>query len=336
MTNQPDPTHRPSPISTSFTQLLGCDYPIIAGPMFLVSDEALVAAVSEAGGIGATPSLNWRTTAEFKNAIHNIRSRTSKPFGVNLIVNQANTRQHADLDVCAEEKIPFIVTSLGSPKEAIRRMHEVGGKVFCDVTNLAYARKVQDMGADGVIAVSAGAGGHAGPISPLVLLPYLRKHLNIPIVAAGGIATGEQIAAALLLGASAVQIGTRFIASREAKVDESYKKAILKAQPDDIVLTKRISGTPAAVIRTPYIDQQGLELNPIEQMLFKYPKTKKYMKMIRAYLGSKVLEKAAQGPTWKEVWSAGQGVGLIDDILPARDIVLQLAEQYHQACKKLR
>jgi nitronate monooxygenase len=322
-------------IPTPFTQLLGCDYPIIAGPMFLVSNSRLVSAVSGAGGLGAMPSLNWRTTEEFRQAVREVKAKTKKPFGVNLIVNQANIRQKADLAVCVEERVPLVITSLGNPKETIRQMHEVGGKVFCDVTTLSYAKKVEDLGADGVIAVSAGAGGHAGPISPLVLIPYLRKHLRIPVIAAGGIATGEQVAAALLLGASAVQIGTRFIASEESSVDDAYKNAILNSNPEDIVLTKKISGTPAAVIKTPYIEKQGLELNPVEAFLFQHPKTKKYMKMIRAYIGSKALEKAVAGPTWKEVWSAGQGVGLIQDILPASQIVQQLVREYHEACDRL-
>ncbi len=323
------------PISTPFTQLLGCDFPIIAGPMFLVSNDKLVTAVSSAGGIGAMPSLNWRSSEEFRQVIRTVKAKTKKPFGVNLIVNQANPRQHADLDICAEEKVPLVITSLGNPKEAIRKMHQVGGKVFCDVTDLSYGKKVEDLGADGVIAVSAGAGGHAGPISPLVLIPYLRRHLRIPIVAAGGIATGEQMAAALLLGASAVQIGTRFIASEESPVDSAYKKAILNSSPEDIVLTKKISGTPAAVINTPYIEKQGLDLNPIESFLFKHPKTKKYMKMARAYIGSKALEQAVSGTTWKEVWSAGQGVGLIDSILPSAQIIENLVAEYYEACQKL-
>lgn len=302
--------------------------------MFLVSNPDLVAAVSEAGAIGGTPSLNWKTTEEFRQAIRLIKSKTKKPFAVNLIVNKANIRQGADLDVCVEEKVPMVITSLGSPKETIQKMHRIGSKVFCDVTSLSYAQKVADLGADGVIAVSAGAGGHAGPISPLVLIPYLKRNLRIPIVAAGGIATGEQVAAALLLGASAVQIGTRFIASTESQVDPAYKQAILKSNPEDIVLTKKISGTPAAVIRTPYIDKQGLELNPIEDFLFTHPKTKKYMKMLRSYLGSKLLEKAVAGPTWKEVWSAGQGVGLIQDIRPCAQIVQDLVTEYHEACER--
>lgn len=323
-------------INTEFTNLFGIDVPIIAGPMFLVSDEKLVSAVSSAGGIGGMPSLNWRKSEEFKKAVQKVKQATDKPFAVNLIVNKANLRQHPDLDICAEEKVPLIITSLGSPKKVIEKMHEVGGKVFCDVTTLEHAKKVQDLGADGVIAVSAGAGGHAGPTSPMVLLPHLKKHLKIPVVAAGGIATGQQIAAALLLGASAVQIGTRFIATKEAKVDQKYKKAIIKSGPEDIVMTERISGTPAAVINTDYVKKTGLTLNPVEKLLYKNDTTKKYMKMIRYYLGSKALEVAAQKTTWKEVWSAGQGVGMIDDIIPAAEVMQRLNDEYFEFIESYR
>jgi nitronate monooxygenase len=254
-----------------------------------------------------------------------------QPFGVNLIVNKSNVRAAADLKVCADEGVPLVITSLGSPKDTIQAMQASGGKVFCDVTTLDYAKKVEDLGADGLIAVSAGAGGHAGPTSPLVLLPYLRKHTKLPIVAAGGIATGEQLAACLLLGASAVQVGTRFIACKEAKVDTAYKNAILKAQPEDIVLTKKISGTPAAVIRTKYIDQQGLELNPLEAYLMKHDLTKKYTKMARSLWGAYLLNNAAKSATWKEVWSAGQGVGLIEEILSAEAIVQKLVRECRAA-----
>ncbi len=319
------------PLRTAFTDLIGCQYPIIAGPMFLVSDEKLVAAVSNGGGVGGMPSLNWRTTEEFRAAVRRVKKLTKKPFAVNLIVNKSNVRAAADLKVCAEEGVPLVITSLGSPKSTIQAMHSVGSKVFCDVTTLDYAKKVEGLGADGVIAVSAGAGGHAGPTSPLVLLPYLKRHVKLPIVAAGGVATGEQLAACLLLGASAVQIGTRFIASKEAKVDEAYKQAILKADPEDIVLTKKISGTPAAVIKTDYIEKQGLELNPLEEFLMKNGLTKKYTKMARSLWGAYLLQRAAKSTTWKEVWSAGQGVGLIDNILPAADIIQNLVEECRAA-----
>ena len=316
------------PVDSPFCRMFGIPYPIIAAPMFLVSNVSLVVEVSEAGGLGAMPSLNWRTSEAFRQAVREVKSRTQKPFGVNLIVNQANPRVRADLEICALEKVPLVITSLGNPKEALEMMHQVGGRVFCDVTTLEYAKKVQDQGADGVIAVSAGAGGHAGPLSPLVMIPYLKRHLQVPVVAAGGIATGEQIAAAMLLGAAAVQIGTRFIATPESSVDQAYKDAILKSGPEDIVMTKRISGTPAAVISTPYITKQGLELNFVESYLLKHPQTKKYMKMLRAYLGQKALALASTGPTWKEVWSAGQGVGLIDEILPAKEVVERLMREY--------
>ena len=324
-------TSDPAPIDTPFTRLLDCSYPIIAGPMFLVSDENLVSTVSNAGGLGAMPSLNWRTSDQFREAVRSVKKKTPRPFGVNLIVNKANPRQSADLNICANEKVALVITSLGNPKETIQKMHNVGCKVFCDVTTLEYAQKVQDLGADGVIAVSTGAGGHAGPISPLVLIPYLKRHLSIPIVAAGGIVNGAQMAAAMILGASAVQIGTRFIATPEAKVSQEYKEAILNANPEDIVMTKKISGTPVAVINTPYILKTGLELNPIENLLLKYPSTKKYMKMDSIYMGSKLLQRAAATPTFKEVWSAGQGVGLIDEILPAAEIVKSLVREYREA-----
>ena len=211
-------------------------------------------------------------------------------------------------------------------------MHAVGSKVFCDVTTLAYAEKVLGLGADGVIAVSQGAGGHAGPVSPLVLIPYLRRNLpKVPIIAAGGIATGQQMAAMLLLGASGVQIGTRFIASTEAEVNQAYKDAILRAEPEDIVMTTRISGTPAAVIKTPFIEQQGLDLSFIEKKLLAHPRTKKIAKMVRMMLGSRLLEQASTKPTWKTVWSAGQGVGLIDSILPCSEIIEQIMREYESS-----
>lgn len=324
-------------METALTRLLGCRYPIIAGPMFLVSDENLMTAVCRTGATAAMPSLNWREPEQFRQAVRAVREAAGgAPFGVNLIVNKANPRVDRDLEICAEEKVPFIITSLGSPREVIRRMHEVGSKVFCDVVNLEYALKVQELGADGVIAVSSGAGGHAGPISPLVLIPYLKRHLKIPVIAAGGIATGEQIAAALVLGADGVQLGTRFIASREAKASMDYKNAIVKARPEDIVMTLKLSGTPAAVIRTPYVERVGLDLNFFEKFLLKNSWTKKYMKMLRAFLGARALEKAAAQTTWKEVWSAGQSSGLVEDVTGAAEIVERLVRECREALERTR
>lgn len=312
-------------LSTPFTNLVSSRYPIIAGPMFLVSDEKLVTAACKAGVVGGFPTLNWRTPAALREAIRSIKSSADgRPFAANIIVNKSNLRAKHDLAVCLEEGVPLFITSLGSPREVIRQAHRIGAKVFCDVTTLDYAKKVQDLGADGVIAVSSGAGGHAGPISPLVLIPYLKAHLRIPIVAAGGIATGRGLAAALALGASAVQIGTRFIASTECKADEHYKAAIVRSRPEDIVLTERITGTPAAVIETPYIKRIGLRLNPLERMLMSNSNTKKWFKLMVNLRGAKLLGDAAKRTTWKEVWSAGQGVGLIDSVRPVGEIVEEI------------
>lgn len=321
----------PPSIPTAFTALLGCDYPIIAAPMFLVSNERMVADASNAGGIGATPSLNWRTSAAFGEALDAIRAATDKPYAVNLIVNKSNLRVEQDLEILVSRRVPMVITSLGNPAPVIEAVHAYGGKVFCDVVDLKYALKVQDQGADGVIAVSSGAGGHAGPVSPLVLIPYLREHLRIPIVAAGGIATGRQILAALALGADAVQVGTRFIASAEANVAQEYKDAILKAEPEDIVLTRRISGTPAAVINTPFVQKAGLDLPAWEKFLRRHPLTSKYVKLWRYMAGTRALTDAAKDVTWKTVWSAGQGVGLIHDIRPTAEIMRRLAREYWEA-----
>lgn len=320
---------------TSFTEQFGIEYPIIAAPMFLVSNEDTVVEASEAGIIGTFPALNYRPIENYAAALKKMRERTKKPIGVNIIVNKSNTRQGDDLKHALDAGVNLFITSLGSPKTVIAEAHKNGAKVYCDVTNLEHAVKVQDMGADGVIAVSSGAGGHAGPISPLVLIPWLKEKLTIPIVAAGGISHGSQIAACLALGASAVSIGTRFIASKEASVEQSYKDAVVKATPEDIVMTTRVSGTPAAVIRTPYIDKIGTDLPLALKVLKDHPLTKKYAVPLIHWMGTKALEEAATKPSWKTVWSAGQSVGLVHEILSTREIVEKLVREGEEAARNL-
>lgn len=324
-------------ISTDFTQKLKIDLPLIAAPMFLVSNEDIVVEASEAGGIGTFPTLNYRPQEKLTQALKNIRSRTKKPIGVNLIVNKSNTRASSDLKICLDSGVELFITSLGNPKEVIQEAHKNGALVVCDVINQEHALKVQDLGADGVIAVGSGAGGHAGPISPLVLIPWLKEKLEIPVIAAGGIATGRQMAACLALGASAVSVGTRFIASKEAQVAAAYKEAIVQSTPEDIVMTTKISGTPAAVIKTEYIEKSGTDLNFILEQLKKFPATKKYVVPLIHYLGSKVLEEAASSekPSWKTVWSAGQSVGLVHDIKSVREIIMDFVENYERAKNSL-
>lgn len=323
-----------TPIDTSFTRLMECQFPIIAAPMFLVSNEALVSAATNAGAVGAAPSLNWRTAEQFDAALTNIAAQSNGPYAINLIVNKSNTRMEEDLAVIKAHKVPMVITSLGSPQKVIEAVRSYGGKVFCDVTTTEYALKVQGQGADGVIAVCAGAGGHAGALSPLVFIPHLKENLNIPVVAAGGIVNGAQMFAALVLGADAVQIGTRFINTTESPVSDEYKQAIIDARPEDIVMTSRISGTPAAVINTPYIQKVGADLSAVEKFLRSNRYLGKYAKMLRYVLGSKSLEQSSQKTSWKNVWSAGQGAGLIHDVKPTSEIVHSLAAEYWAARQK--
>jgi nitronate monooxygenase len=321
-------------IETDFTKLMKCQLPIIGAPMFLVSNVDMVVAISEAGGVGTFPALNFRPIEQYEMALKKIKSQTKKPVGVNVIVNKSNTRQSQDLKLALDHGVELFITSLGNPKDVIKEAHKNGAKVFCDVTNLEHAKKVQDMGADGVIAVGTGAGGHAGPISLLVLIPWLKKELSIPVVAAGGIADGYSMAAALTLGASAVHVGTRFIASTEASVDQAYKDAVVNSSPEDIVMTTRVSGTPAAVINTPFVQKMGLELPFYLKVLKEQKLTKKYVVPLIHFLGMQKLEKAATGPTWKTVWSAGQSVGLINEILPCQRIIESMVSEYKEALKK--
>lgn len=322
-------------IPTDFTKMMKIDIPLIAAPMFLVSNEDIVVEASEAGGIGTFPALNYRPIEKYRDALGAIRKRTKKPIGVNIIVNKSNTRQKEDLKWALEAGVELFITSLGSPRTVIAEAHKNGAKVLCDVTNLDHALKVQDMGADGVIAVSSGAGGHAGPISPMILIPWLKRELKIPVISAGAISHGSGLAACLALGASGVSVGTRFIASKEAKVDHAYKDAIVHATAEDIVMTARVSGTPAAVIRTPYIDKIGTDLPWALKQLKNHALTKKYAVPLIHYLGMKALEQSVEKPSWKTVWSAGQSVGLIDEVLSVREIFEKFLHEYEAAKAQL-
>jgi nitronate monooxygenase len=291
----------PDGTGTDITRMLGMRYPIIAAPMFLISNEDMVVAVSEAGGLGTMPALNWRTTEAFREAVRNIKARTDKPFGVNLILLN-NDRLQADLEVCLEERVPLIITSLGNPTELIKVAHARGLRVFCDVISLRHAQKAQAAGADAVIAVSAGAGGHAGTISPFVLVPYLRQALDIPVIAAGGISTGAGVAAALTLGAGAAYLGTRFIASTESPAEEGFKAMILQAQPEDIEYTPEVTGHPANFLRESLANFRDIKAKA-----------------------------ESEAKRWRDCWSAGQGVALIDTVQPCADIVAQLMREYEAA-----
>lgn len=261
----------------SITELLGIKYPIIVAPMFLVSNADMVIAALRAGCTAAIPALNYRTQDELRRAIKHIRSTEKGPIGINLIVNKSNVRLAKDLDVCIEEGIDYYITSLGSPKEVIRRAHEKGSLVFCDVVNAEYAIKVQELGADAVIAVNNSAGGHAGPKDMRTLLTELKGQVSIPIISAGGVGDSSDLKAAMDMGASGVSVGSIFIASLEAPVGEDYKDAIVQYGKEDIVMTTRLSGTPCTVIKTPYVEKQGLEPTFLERLM----KTKQLKKLVK-------------------------------------------------------
>jgi len=195
---------------TSLSELLNIQTPIIVAPMFLVSNEAMVIAACESGATAAIPALNYRTTDLLREGIDKIRKSTNKPFGINLIVNKSNVLYKEQLRICCEEKVAYIITSLGSPEETINEAHKVGTLVFCDVTDLKYAKKVEALGADAIIAVNKDAGGHAGNFSAEDLLPQLIKNCKIPVISAGGISDATGIARIMDLGAAGLSIGSSF------------------------------------------------------------------------------------------------------------------------------
>jgi len=313
-------------MQTKLTELLAITYPIIQAPMFLVSNTAMVKAAMEAGIAGCIPALNYRTLEELNEAIHELKA--AKPqggaYGFNLIVNKSNIKYKGQLKVLCEEGCDFIITSLGSPEETIKEAHKAGIKVFCDVTDLKFAKKVEDLGADALIAVNNEAGGHRGKIGPKELIEELNKHCQIPVISAGGVGCKADVDEMLGYGAAGVSVGSPFIASIEADVTEDYKQACVDYGASDIVMTERISGTPCTVINTPYVQKIGTKSPWLEQLLNKNRRLKKWVKMIRFSIGMRATEKAAKKATYKTVWVAGPSIEHTTDILPVKQIIDKL------------
>ena len=312
-------------------QLLGIDYPIIVAPMFLISNTKMIKAALQNGVSAAFPALNYRTDQELRAAIKEIKAFSSKPFGVNLIVNKSNPKYKGQLETLLELKVDYIITSLGSPREVIEKCRPLGIKVFCDVVDLAYAKKVEELGADGIIAVNSRAGGHAGNMDPQTLVKLLSENCNIPVISAGGIAKGKDLKDAMSWGAAGASIGTIFIACEEADISPEYKQAMVDYGEKDIVRTNKLSGSPLTVINTPYVQQLGTKANLLEWILNNNKTLKKYAKMIIAFRGMKAVEKAAFGATYKTVWCAGPAIEHVKSILPMGQIVQTLTKEYDQA-----
>ena len=322
-------------MKTALTELLGIELPIIMAPMFLVTNVEMIVAAGDSGIAGCIPALNFRTIEDLDKGLKEIKSRTNKPFGVNLIVNKSNILARKQLHKCLDHGVNFFITSLGSPEEVIKESKKLGIKVFCDVIEENYAKKVEDLGADGIIAVNSGAGGHLGNIPASVLVPALKNKCKIPVISAGGVGTGSGILSMLALGADGLSIGTPFIATKESGVTEDYKKACIDYSAEDIVVTTKLSGSRCTVINTPYVQKIGTDQNVVESLLNKNKQLKKYAKMLTYYKGMKAIEKAAFGATYKTVWCAGTSLEFTHEIGTIKGIVDKFKSEMTEAEKNL-
>lgn len=292
--------------STPLSRRLGLTYPVVAAPMFLISNKEMIVAAAEAGILGTMPSLNARTSEAFEADLRWIRSKTDRPFGINVTIGLTDPeRLERDVSLCLEYEVPVMITSYGNPTEVVRRAHGAGITVFHDVIHLKHAKKAESAGVDAIIGVSQGAGGHAGRVHPYVLIPHLRRHLSVPVIAAGCISGGAEVAAALALGAELAYMGTRFIASTECGAVPAYKQMVVDSTHEDVVYTDQVSGIHANFLRQTIPDGTTPGRGPEE------------------------------AKRWKDIWSAGQGVSNVDAIQPIGAIVEDLVREYHDAVARL-
>lgn len=321
-------------------EMLNIDFPVIMAPMFLVSNLEMMKAGMRAGIMATFPTLNYRKPGELEavlDELNRYKTETSGSYGVNIIVQRSNPLSEKHTQICLEKKVPFFITSLGNPRDVIKGAHAYGGKVFCDVTNLVHAKKCADEGCDGFIAVGQGAGGHAGPNPLQVLVPALKERFpQIPVVAAGGIASGAGLLSVQVLGAEGASIGTRFIASTEASVNNQYKNAVVSSGMEDIVMTEKLSGTPCAVINNEAAKKMGYKQNWFEHWLSHNPQTKKWFKMLVQVRGMKKLEQSILPNNYLTLWTAGKSSELIHDILSCEDIVKRLRQEYQESRDTIR
>ncbi len=316
------------PLATLFDDSLRL--PMIGAPLFIVSGPELVIAQCKAGIVGSFPALNarpepvldeWLTRirdelAEFKSA--NPRLPVA-PFAVNQIVHQSNVRLQHDVDLCVKHKVPIVITSLRPPAAVIEAIHSYGGLVFHDVINIRHARKAIEQGVDGVIAVCAGAGGHAGALSPFALVKEIRRIYDGTIILAGSMSHGADVLATQAIGADLAYFGTRFIATREANAQSEYKQMIVDSAASDIVLTSLFTGVHGSYLRGS-ISNAGLDADNL-------PAAGKDSMNFGS--GS-----PSEAKAWRDIWGAGQGVGSIDDIPAVGDLVERMAQEYQTARKR--
>lgn len=305
--------------------------PLIGAPMFIVSGPELVIEQCKAGIVGAFPALNARPQEALADWIRQIREETAAhaeahpdepvaPFAVNQIAHPSNPRLLADVETCVKEEVPIIITSLNPPSEIVEAVHSYGGLVFHDIISMRHARKAMEQGVDGIIAVCAGAGGHAGPLSPFALIGEIRKEFDGCLILSGCISRGDDVLAAVAMGADLAYSGTRFIATAEARAVADYKNMIVDSAAADVVYSSLFTGIHgnylAGSIRDAGMDPQNLPEGSKHDMDFKKA----------SEAGSKA---------WKDIWGAGQGVGNIGDVSPAREVVLRMQSEYRDALARV-
>lgn len=305
--------------------------PLLCGAMYPCSNPELIAAVSRAGGMGIVQpiSLTYVHGYDFREGLRRIRALTDRPIGMNALIEKSSRRYHQRMEqwiaIALEEGVRFFVTSLGNPRWVVERVHAAGGVVYHDVTEYKWAAKGLEAGVDGLIAVNDRAGGHLGNRDAAALYQELAG-TGLPLVCAGGIATPRQFAAALEMGYCGVQMGTRFIATRECHASAAYKQAIIDAGETDIVATERITGVPVSVIRTPYIERLGTRAGPVGRWMLRHGRTKHLMRTLYALkslwqLKRSLMKEDASG----DYWQAGKSAGAIHGLASAADIVAEFS-----------
>ncbi len=316
-------------VATPLTAHAGIEVPLICGAMYPCSNPELVAAASEAGGIGIVQplSLTYVHGYDFREGLRRIGRLTAKPVGMNALIEKASKRYRERMsewiDIALEEGIRFFVTSLGKPRWVVDRVAPHGGVVYHDVTERKWALKGIESGVHGLIAVNRRAGGHAGPLGVETLLEEVGD-LGLPVVCAGGVGTPGEFARALELGYAGVQLGTRFIATRECSASGAYKRAILEAGEDDVVLSEKLTGVPVSVLNTPYIRRRGLTAGPLAKRLLKGRRTRHWMRLLYSVKSFRRLKRSLTDED-RELWQAGRSVAGISAIESAGDVVRRYA-----------
>ena len=301
--------------------------PVIASPMFIISNPTLVIEQCKAGVVGSFPALNARPVSLLDEWLHQISEelaawdrdnpdRPAAPFAVNQIVHRSNGRLEQDMELCAKHKVPIVITSLGARADVNDAVHGWGGITLHDVINDMFAHKAIEKGADGLIAVAAGAGGHASTLSPFALIQEIRKWFEGPLILSGSIANGRSVLAAQAMGADLAYIGSMFIATQEANAVQAYKQMIVDSAAEDIVYTNLFTGVHGNYL-APSIVNAGMDPANLPES---DPSAMNFGS------GGESSSKA-----WRDIWGCGQGIGAVEDIRPAREVIERLAEEYKAA-----